>query len=145
MNGIADELKQTLIGRLRQEACSCLICQPSGLVTVGHERGVRDLFRLLADEPQVLRGAFVADKVVGKGAAALMVLGGVAEVYAGVISLPALELLERSAVAVSYGTAVPNIINRAWTGICPVESLCADCRSADECLPLIEEFIRGCF
>ncbi len=36
------------------------------------ERGVADLFRLQHEEPQLLRGAFIADKVVGKGAAALM-------------------------------------------------------------------------
>ena len=30
------------------------------------ERGVADLFRLLREEPQLLRGAFIADKVVAK-------------------------------------------------------------------------------
>ena len=52
------------------------------------ERGVADLFRLLHEEPQLLRGAFIADKVVGKGAAALMVLGGVEGFFAGVVSRP---------------------------------------------------------
>lgn len=50
------------------------------------ERGVADLFRLLHEEPQLLRGAFIADKVVGKGAAALMVLGGVEGLFADVVS-----------------------------------------------------------
>lgn len=52
------------------------------------ERGVADLFRLLHEEPQLLRGAFIADKVVGKGAAALMVLGGVEGLFADVVSRP---------------------------------------------------------
>ena len=30
------------------------------------ERGVADLFRLLHEEPQLLRGAFIADKVIGR-------------------------------------------------------------------------------
>ena len=83
------------------------------------ERGVADLFRLLREEPQLLRGAFIADKVVGKGAAALMVLGGVEGLFADVVSRPALG------IAVEYTVVVPGIMNRAGTGTCPVEQLCA--------------------
>ena len=43
-----------------------------------HSRGeVADLYRLMREDPEVLRGAIVADKVVGKAAAALMLAGGV--------------------------------------------------------------------
>lgn len=44
-------------------------------------RGVADLYDLLVQEPEFLHGAFVADKVIGKAAASLMVLGGVRQVY----------------------------------------------------------------
>lgn len=104
-------------------------------------RGISDLYVLLTNESGFLQGASVADKVVGKGAAALMVLGGVQEVYAGVISMPALDLLHKSGIAVRFGQEVPNIINRAGDGICPVEQLCRNCETAAECLPLITEFI----
>lgn len=77
------------------------------------------------EEPQLLRGAFIADKVVGKGAAALMVLGGVEGLFADVVSRPALELLAGAGIAVEYTVVVPNIVNRAGTGTCPVEQLCA--------------------
>ncbi len=106
------------------------------------ERGVADLFRLLREEPQLLRGAFIADKVVGKGAAALMVLGGVEGLFADVVSRPALELLAGAGIAVEYTVVVPGIMNRAGTGICPVEQLCAGAETAAECLPLIEEFMQ---
>ena len=106
------------------------------------ERGVADLFRLQHEEPQLLRGAFIADKVVGKGAAALMVLGGVEGLFADVVSRAALDLLAAAGKAVAYTVAVPHIINRAGDGICPVERLCAGARTAAECLPLIEGFIR---
>ena len=76
------------------------------------ERGVADLFRLLHEEPQLLRGAFIADKVVGKGAAALMVLGGVEGLFADVVSRPALELLAGAGIAVEYTVVVPNIVRR---------------------------------
>ena len=84
----------------------------------------------------------MADKVVGKGAAALMILGGVEELFADVVSRAALDLFAAAGKAVAYTGAVPHIINRADDGICPVERLCAEAQPAGECLPLIEGFIR---
>ena len=114
----------------------------NGEVRTFEGRGVSDLFRLLEQEPETLRGASAADKVVGKGAAALMVLGGVKEVYADVISRPALRLLEDGGVAVSFGQVVDNIQNRTCTGLCPVESRCLPCVTPEECLVQIWYFIE---
>ena len=49
-------------------------------------RGVSDLYALSGEDPGFLRGASVADKVVGKAAAALMIVAGVSELHADVIS-----------------------------------------------------------
>lgn len=105
-------------------------------------RGVKDLFRLLNEEPDSLAGAMVADKVVGKGAAALMVLAHVAEVYADVLSEPAQELLVGAGIRTSCGTLVPYIINRAGTGMCPLEARCSGCNTAEECLVEISSFME---
>ena len=133
--------RQELITQLHALRCSCII-HNNGTTRAFHERGVKDLHRLLEQEPEILSGASLADKVVGKGAAALMIAGGVVWVYADVISRAAMELFEQSRVEVQYGEVVPNIINRAGTDICPVEKLCRDCKTADECLPLIDKFIK---
>ena len=105
-------------------------------------RGVSDLFRLLHESPEVLEGALLADKVVGKGAAALMALGKVKEVYAEVISESAFALLEQEGIRTSYGKLVPHIINRAGTGMCPVETRCLPCKTPAECLVEIKKFIE---
>ncbi len=55
--------------------CSCIIDNGTGR-TICHERGVKDLLRILTATPTLLAGSFIADKVVGKGAAALMTAGG---------------------------------------------------------------------
>ena len=70
-----------------------------------------------------------------------MILGGVEELFADVVSRAALDLLAAAGKAVAYTVAVPHIINRASDGICPVEQLCAKAQTAEECLPLIEGFI----
>ena len=131
------EQKEQTVGLLFAEKCSCVV-RNGDEVRIFRERGVKDLYRLLREEPQLLDGAFVADKVVGKGAAALMILGGVEELFADVVSRAALDLFAAAGKAV----AVPHIINRADDGICPVERLCAEAQTAGECLPLIEGFIR---
>lgn len=131
-----------LIDILHQSGCSCVIASQQELF-IGRERGIKDLYHLFKNTPQLLCGSAIADKVVGKGAAALMALGGVARLYADVISRPALTLLEEVGVAVSYSLIVPNIINRAGTDICPVEALCAACATPAECLPEIEHFINA--
>ena len=133
--------RQELITQLHALQCSCII-RNNGTTRTFHERGVKDLHRLLMQEPEILSGASLADKVVGKGAAALMIAGGVAWVYADVISRAAMELFEQSRAEVQYAEIVPNIINRARTDICPVEKLCRDCKTAAECLPLIDKFIK---
>lgn len=135
-------MTEALIDILRREGCSLVVADSGGGVRTFHGRGISDLYCLQNDSQGVLHGASVADKVVGKGAAALMILGGVREVYAGVISSSALGLLRKEGVAVSYGQEVPNIINRQGNGVCPVEQLCRESATAAGCLPLIEDFIK---
>ncbi|MCH5221879.1 MAG: DUF1893 domain-containing protein [Muribaculaceae bacterium] len=140
-NASISDAKALAVETLHREGCSCVIAK-DGAIKQYHNRGVKDLLYLLKNEPEALDGAFVADKVVGKGAAALMALGCVDSVYADVISSPALEMLGKAKVVVEYGECVPNIINRAGDGICPVENLCKDCIMPEECLPLIEQFVN---
>ena len=138
---MSDSMDQ-LINLLHKERCSCVI-RTGDRITVCRERGVKDLFRLLKEEPEILTGASVADKVIGKGAAVLMVKGGVSRVYADVISRPALSLLELHGIDVEYDRLTDNIINRQGTGICPVETLTMHCDNLDECVAKIEGFIKS--
>lgn len=105
------------------------------------ERGVKDLYRLLRQEPELLAGAFVADKVVGKAAAALMLLGGIAELYTDVASRPALDLLRTAGVPVRCTLEVPRIVNRTGTGWCPLETRCYNLPTPEACLAEIEAFL----
>ncbi len=104
-------------------------------------RGVADLFWLLKNEPSFLYNAFLADKVVGKGAAALAVLGGVQRVYADTMSQAAFDLLCENGVPTETAEVVPFIRNRKGDGMCPVETLCLNAPTAADCLPKIETFM----
>ncbi len=133
---------ESLTNMLRAGGYSCVIAG-GGCIRTFCQRGVADLYDLLKGEPDFLRGASVADKVVGKAAAALLVLGGVKEVYARTVSRPALRLLEEAGIKTSCDEVADHIINRDRTGWCPLEQASRDLRSPGEILPVIERFIAG--
>ena len=89
------------------------------------KRGVKPLLDLLDRETDLSRFS-AADKVVGKAAAFLYVLLNVREVYADVISTPALSVLEEHKIPVVYGILTDKIKNRAGTGFCPMETAVLD-------------------
>lgn len=135
-----DKEREEVIGYLFDKQCSCVILNGTEL-RVFRGRGVVDLHRLLKEDMVFLGGSFVADKVVGKAAAALMILGGVKEVFADVISSPALMFLRKGGIKARYALEVPHIVNRMRTDLCPLEKRCADAQTPEACLPIIEDFI----
>lgn len=114
----------------------------NGRVTRHSGHGIADLHGLLTDHPHMLKGARVADKIVGKGAAALMILGGVSEIYTPLISRLALDLLGGYDIKMTYDKVVDHIVNREKTGWCPVETLCRDLATPEDCLAAINEFMK---
>lgn len=130
-----------MINVLVDEGCRGVVRSVQGELRTFSRRGVADLFNLVADESDFLRGASVADRVIGRGAALLLVKGGAREVYAQVISSGALEVLRSAGIETSFGKEVPNIINRTGTDICPVEKLTASTSSPDEAYERIKQFL----
>ena len=125
---------------LENEDCTCVICREDAIFR-SRERGVKPLLSWL-DAGIQAAGASAADRVVGKGAAFLYVLFGVAEVYAGVLSESARQVLEANAIRVQYGECVPRIFNRTRTGYCPIESAVAGEEDPEKALLLIRQRLR---
>lgn len=132
---------EELINLLHAGNYSCVIANKEKIRTFT-QRGIADLYDLLLSEPDFLKEALIADKVVGKGAAALMILGGIKELYTDLISTKALELFRQWNIEVSFAEEVPFIWNRDRTGGCPVETLCYNVESPADMLPLIRNFIE---
>lgn len=86
------------------------------------KRGVAPVLMLLEDNPSLLKGAFIADKVIGKAAALLLICGGVNEIYADTASSAAVEVCEKHDIPFFYGKSVPVIKNRTGEGMCPMEA-----------------------
>lgn len=97
------------------------------------ERGVKPLLSLL-DSSIDLSLASASDKVVGKAAAMLYVKLGIKELYASVLSKPALEVLTKNGISAEYGKLVGAIRNRTGDGFCPMESAVIDITDIDEAI-----------
>lgn len=132
MSSLKDELKNG--------GWSCVVGNGTDMRTFSR-RGVADLYDILHTEPELLHGAYIADKVVGKGAAALMILGKVSRLYTHIISTPALCLLRKAGVLIDFDIETDYIINRDGTGRCPVEALCDGISEPEDMLPLISDFL----
>lgn len=137
-----DSRSERLVQVLHAGGYSLAVWPADGEIRTFTGRGVADLYRLMREDPEVLRGAIVADKVVGKAAAALMLAGGVQALYTDTVSTLARELLDGSVMEVCWEREVPHIINRMQTDWCPLEKLCRDCRTPEECLRQIEDFMQ---
>jgi len=96
------------------------------------ERGVKPLMHLLKEKKGFLKGASVADKVIGKAAALLMALGEIKEVHTLIISEPAIKVFEKYNIPCFYDKKVTRIVNRAGDGLCPMETLCLDVENPQE-------------
>ena len=130
-------ISQDIIDTFHSSRCSCIILKADGTIT----ECVIDLYELLITDKHTLEGAAIADKVVGKGAAAIMAAGKVSELYADVISKDALSLLAKHGIATNYGKCVDYIVNRQGNGRCPVETLCIEETSVQTMIMKIGEFI----
>lgn len=128
-----------LIDILHNEALTLVVKSTDGIVHRFTQRGVKDLLNLVQTSPKVLHDAIVADKAVGKAAAACMVTGGIRQVYTDVMSEPALALLQSHGIDAGYGQLVDHIINRAGTDWCPMERLSHD---EDDPAVIIEKIKR---
>lgn len=132
-------MKNELIDLLRKGNHSLVIHRDT--TSVYDTRGIATLLQIIDKDSNELSGATVVDKVVGKAAAALMIVGGVSELHALLITQGALSLLATSDIRVSYDTLTDHIINRTHTGLCPMEMACRDCITAEGCITEIRNLI----
>lgn len=126
-----------MLEMLNRQGLSLLVFNHDSLTTHSN-RGIRDLLLLISEQPERLHGAVVADKVIGKSAAAIMIVGGVKEVHTNLICTPARELFETNGVRVFATEEVPMILNRDRSGMCPMDTRIANIESIEECVAILQ-------
>ena len=104
---------------LREGRATCVVIQARKIVKTECGSGIKPVMALY--ESGSLQGALVADKIIGKAAAMLLVLGGVKRCYGEVMSRAGYEFLKEHGVEAEYGQMIEHIQNRTKDGVCPME------------------------
>lgn len=94
-----------LIDTLNSEQCNLVVLH-DGRVNIFDGVGVRSLYHLQQDEPEMLYHSKLAAKAVGRTAAKVMAQCDVDEVYADVISDYAYDTLRDAGIRVRYANKV---------------------------------------
>ena len=123
-----------------ETGCTCAFCGGETLYR-SVERGVKPLLRYL-DDGTDLMGYSAADKAVGRAAAMLYCLLGVRRVYGRVMSVGAVKILRSQGIETGWGTLAESILNRAKTGLCPMETALQGVEEPEEGLPIIRATLK---
>ncbi len=120
--GVAPELLAEAWNMIKSEGTSCVIIKEGSIIHTADGRGVAPLLAIYEKEREKLAASCVVDRIIGKAAAMILVLGGIQSVYGEVMSKAAREYLEARGIPCQYGLCVDVITGRTGTGICPIES-----------------------
>ncbi len=128
---------------LSEDNYTIVIQSESGEILTSNDRGVKTLMKIIDNNSSFLKNAILADKVIGKAAALLMVFGGVKEVFALVISTPAFDILKKYNITVSFEVLTDRIKNRKGDGLCPMESLCLNIDNPETAYEKLKEKLNS--
>lgn len=108
--------------RLYSTNASLVVQYVNGEIKEYYQNRIKDIKEILQNDKQALKGATIADKVIGKVASSILVIAGVKEIYADVMSQYAIPVLEENNIRYEYKNLVEYIQNHDKTGMCPMES-----------------------
>ena len=127
---------------IRSGESSCIVVRDGKILHQNSGKGLSPLLTLFESASENLSGAYVLDKVVGKAAAMILVLGGVKKVYGEMMSKSAADYLKSHGIKVAYGEKVGIILNLAGTGMCPLETSVLDIDDPEEGYAKLLETIK---
>lgn len=136
-----DKSLEPAVEIIKSGADTCVVMKGDTIIFRGEGRGVSPLLKLYEGDPEKLQGAVVADKIIGKAAAMILVLAGAKMVYGELMSIAGRDYLEAHGIEARHGRCVDLITNRTNTGICPLERSVLDIDDPEEGLAAIKNTI----
>jgi len=115
---------------IKESKATCVVIKKGEIINVESGNGISPIIALY--EKGLFKESMVVDKIIGKAAAMIMVLGGVKSCYGITMSQCAVDFLKTNGVKVKYDECVKNIINRKGDGICPMEQTVQEINSPQQ-------------
>ncbi len=113
-----DEVKDIL----HKTNASLVVCYANGEIKEYYQNRIKDIKAILQENKDALKGAIIADKVIGKVAGSILAISGIKEIYTDVISKLAIPVLEKYGIRYEFLEEVEYIENNEKTGMCPMEN-----------------------
>jgi hypothetical protein len=133
-----DLAKEKLLG----ENYALVIVKQGEFLFTSKEKGIKPIYLALTQLGDTLKGASLADKVIGKAAAMFCQLAKVDSVYADLISDKAIEVLKQTGIDLEYNNTCPYILNQSQDGMCPVEKLATNIDDGKSLLRKVADFLK---
>ena len=109
--------------RLKKKNLSLVIVKNGRIVFETESHGIKGFLEAIELLGKELAESSVADRVVGRAVAFLCVYFQISAVFAVMISVEGVRVLEDNDVFYRFEKCVPNILNQKRNGICPFEKL----------------------
>lgn len=133
-----------LARRLLAESKLSFVAVKDGVVIASSvKEGVAPFFEAVKTSQDTLRGAVLADRVVGRAIAMLCIYAGISTVYAALACESAINLLRDAGIEISATQVVPFILNKTRTGLCPFEKLTRDIGQPSEAFSALKSFFEA--
>ena len=111
------------------------------VIATGTRDGVGELLDAVAQHGEALRGASLADKVVGKAVAMVAVYADIADVYTPLGSQAAAAVLSANNIPFTAERMVPLIQNKRNDGPCPMERLTMPLTEPADAVLALQNFV----
>lgn len=111
------------------------------VIATGTRDGIGELLDCAAQHGNALRGAALADKIVGKAVAMVAAYAGITKVYTPLASQAAQAVLQQHHIKLEAERMVPLIRNKRNDGLCPLEQLTMPLDLPDVAVAALREFV----
>ncbi len=128
---------------LHKENLTLCIVKEMKVVFKSRDKGIHPFMDVLENSGEGLKGAAVADRVVGKALALLFGYAGINAAYAQTLSLAAKSILEEYGIRFEYNRIVERILNVDGVDTCPFERAVSNISNPSEAYLKIRELLRG--
>jgi len=110
------------------------------IIFKSNEKGIKPMYELATEMKDIAKGASIADKVIGRGAALLCSYLDINEAYGRLISKAGMEILEKNQISYDFMESCEYIKNRDGTDYCPIEKLSMSTEKASDFLEELRIF-----
>lgn len=128
---------------IAKEGTSVVLIRNGEMIHTADGRGVRPLIEIYEEHPTLMKDSLVVDRLIGKAAAMLLVLGGVRAAYANTMSRAGADYLRANGVQLQAGRIIDLISNQDNTGICPMERSVLHTDDAEEGYHILKDTMQA--